>query len=104
MSSSGGGFRYFPRLLFLYVTLFFAFFHASGVNSFCFMVSSALIPLLSGDLPFVEFVDCNSQLFCRDLWDSHHLIGVVVMHIDAAHTLILTDFLFSFFLFFVVVF
>ena len=66
-------------------------------------MSSARIPLLSGDLPFFEFIDCSSQLFCRDLWDSRHLIGVVVMHIDAALIFILTDFLFSFFLFIVVV-
>ena len=64
-------------------------------------MSCARIPLLSGDLPF-EFVDWSSQLFCRDLWDSRHLIGVVVMHTDAALIVILTDFLFSFFLFIVV--
>ena len=33
---------------------------------------------------FFEFVDCSSQLFCRDLWDFSHLIGVVVVHIGAA--------------------
>ena len=90
------------------------------MNSFCFMLSlkicltislvssshawmsSALIPLLFGDLPFFEFVDCSSQLFCRDLSDSRHLIGVDVMHIDAALIFILSDFLFRFFLFIVV--
>ena len=52
---------------------------------------------------FLSFVDCSSQLFSRDLWDSRHLIGVVDMHIDAALIFILTDFLFRFFLFIVVV-
>ena len=52
---------------------------------------------------FFEFVDCSSQLFCRDLWDSRHLIGVVVMQIGAALIFILPDFLFRFFLFIVVV-
>ena len=33
------------------------------------LMSSTLIPLLSGDLPFFEFVDCSSSFFCRDLWD-----------------------------------
>ena len=47
-------------------------------------MSSTRIPLLSGDLPFFEFVDCSLQLFCRDLWDSCHLIGAVVVHISAA--------------------
>ena len=51
---------------------------------------------------FFEFVDCSSQLFCRDLWDSRHFIGVVVLHIDAALIFILTDFLFRFLLFIVV--
>ena len=50
----------------------------------------------------MEFVNCSSQLFCRDLWDSRNLIGVVVMHIDAALILILSDFLSRFFLFVVV--
>ena len=66
-------------------------------------MSSALIPLLSGDSPFFEFIDCSSQLFSRDLWDSRQLIGVVVTHIDAALIFIFTDFLFSIFLFIVVV-
>ena len=67
-------------------------------------MSSARLPLQSGDLPFFEFVDCSSQLFCRDLWDSFHLThGVVAMHIDAALVFILSDFLFRFFLFNVVV-
>ena len=33
-------------------------------------MSSARIPLLSGDLPFFEFADCVLQLFCRNLWYS----------------------------------
>ena len=33
---------------------------------------------------FWDCCDCSSQLFCRDLWDSRHLSGVAVMHIDAA--------------------
>ena len=65
-------------------------------------MSSVLIPLLSADF-FFEFVDCSSQLFCRDLWNSRHLIGAVVMHIDATLIFILSDFLFRFFLFIVVV-
>ena len=67
-------------------------------------MSSALIPLLSGDLLFFEIVDCSSQLFCRDLWASRHLIGVVVMHIDAALIFFLTDFFFRLFLFIDVVY
>ena len=50
---------------------------------------------------FFEFVDCSSQLFCRDLWDSRHLISVVVMHTDAALIFTLSDFWFRFFLFIV---
>ena len=55
-------------------------------------MSSALIPLLSGDLPFSEFVDCSFQLFCRNLQDSRHPIGVTAVHIDAALIFILIDF------------
>ena len=33
---------------------------------------------------FFEFVDCSSQLFSRDLWDSRHFIGVVDVHVRAA--------------------
>ena len=65
--------RYLPTFStspFLWITFMFTFFHASDVNSFCFMISlkicltislvssshalmsSARIPLLSGDLPF----------------------------------------------------
>ena len=120
-SRSGGSFQHFPHLLFLCITFILTFFHASGVNSFCFMISlkicltisvvsrphalmsSSLIPLLSGDLPFFEFVDCSLQLFCRKLWDSHHHIGVAAVHVDAALSFVLTEFLFSFFLFIVVV-
>ena len=43
-------------------------------------MSSTLIPLLSADLPFFEFVDCSLQLFCQNLWNSHHLIRVSVAH------------------------
>ena len=53
-------------------------------------MSSARIPLLSGDLSFFEFVDCSLQLFCRDLWDSCHLIGVVAVHISAAFVFVFT--------------
>ena len=95
---------------------------ATNRNSFCFtislkicltislvssshaLISSALIPLLSADLFFFEFVDCSLQLFCRNLQNSHHLIRVSVVHIDAALILILSVFLFSFFLYIVVVF
>ena len=116
MCRSDGSFRHFPYLLFLCITCIFTFSHASGVNSLCFVISlkicltislvqssdalmsSVLIPLLSGDLPFFEFVDCSSKPFCRDLWDSHHLIGVVVMHIDASLMFFLKELLFSFFL------
>ena len=66
-------------------------------------MSSARIPLLSGKLPLFDFVDCNSQLFSRDLWDSRHLIGVVVVHISAAFIFFFSDFLFRFVLFIVVV-
>ena len=50
---------------------------------------------------FFEFVDCSSQLFCRDLWDFRHLI-VVVVHIGAALIFIFSDFFFRVFLFIVV--
>ena len=53
-------------------------------------MSSARIPLLSGDLPFFEFVDCGSQLSCRDLWNSRHPIGVIPMHIDSLRFLVQT--------------
>ena len=84
-----------------------------ALNSFCFMISlkicltislvssshavtsSARIPLLSGDLPFFEFIDCSLQLFNRDLWDSRHLIGVVVVYISVAFIIIVSDFLFE---------
>ena len=73
----------------------------SFVSSSHTLTSSALIPLLSADLPFFEFVDCSSQLFCRDLWDSRHLISVVVMHTDAALIFTLSGFWFRLFLFIV---
>ena len=66
-------------------------------------MSSALIPLLYADLPFSEFVDCNMQLFCRNLWNSHQLIRISVVHIDAALIFIPSVFLFSFSLYIVVV-
>ena len=59
----------------------------SLVSSSHALISSSLIPLRSGDVPFLEF------------WDSHH----TAVHIDAALIFIFTDFLFSFFLFIVIV-
>ena len=53
-------------------------------------MSSARIPLLSGDLPFFEFVDCGSQLSCRDLRYSRHPTGVIAMHIDSLRFLVQT--------------
>ena len=47
-------------------------------------MSSARIPSLSGDLLFIEFIDSSLQLYSRDLWDSRHLVGVVVVHVSAA--------------------
>ena len=119
MSRSGGSFQHLPHLLFLCITFTFTFFHASGVNSFCFIISlkihhfSCLIiacfDVFCSDFRcclviclFFESLGCSSQLFCRDLWDSHHIIGVVVMHTDAALIFVLTEFLFSLFFFFVV--
>ena len=66
-------------------------------------MSSARIPLLSGDLPFFEFVDCGLQLFCRNLWDSCRLFGIVVVHVSAAVVFIFTWFLFWFIILFVFV-
>ena len=43
------------------------------------------------------------QLFCRDLWNSRHVIRVSVVHIDTALIFILPVFLLSFFLYNVVV-
>ena len=64
-------------------------------------MSSALIPLLSGDFLFLSLLIAvrNSSVVIS----GHHLIDVVVMHIDAALIFILTDFSFSFVLFIVVV-
>ena len=75
----------------------------SLVSSSHALMSSARILLLSGDLPFFEFIDCSLQLFSRDLWDSRHLIGVVFVHISAAFISIFSDFLFIFVLLIVVV-
>ena len=56
-------------------------------------MSSALIPLLSADVPFLSLLIavCNYSL-----WNSHHLTRVFVLHIEAA-------FIFIIFVFFVVV-
>ena len=75
----------------------------SLVSSSHALMSSARILSPSGVLPFFEFIDCSLQLFCRDLWDSRHLIGVVVVHISVAFISIVSDSLFRFVLLFVVV-
>ena len=83
MSISGGSYLHFPHHSpFLCNTFIFTFFHASGVNSFCLKIwlkicltisfvsssqavmSSARIPSLSGDLPFLSFLiaSCNSSV------------------------------------------
>ena len=73
----------------------------SLVSSSHALMSSALIPLLSGDFLFLSLLIAvrNSSVVIS----GHHLIDVVVMHIDDALIFILTDFSFSFFLFIVVV-
>ena len=82
MSKSGGSCSHSLRSPFLYITLIFTFFHSSGVKLFLFMISlkscltmslvsssqavmsSARIPLLSGDLPFLSLLIalCNSSV------------------------------------------
>ena len=76
----------------------------SFVSSSHALMSSALIPLLSADLPFflnLLIAVCNSFVAISD---SHHLTRVFVLHIDAALFFMLIDFLFSFFMFIVVYF
>ena len=83
----------------------FTFFHASSVKFIlhhCFDVLGS-DPVAVWWFAFFEFVDCSTQLFCRDLWDSRHFIGVVVTLISAAFIFILSDFLFRFFTLIVVV-
>ena len=73
--------------------------HVYGVHSFCFitslqicltisfvssphaLMSSALIPLLSADLPFFPF-DGSLQLFGRDLWNFRlFYIGTLIFYV-----------------------
>ena len=108
MSKSGGGYSHFPRLLSC-VSLLSSL---SSVNSFHLIISlkicltislvssshaltsSARIPLLSWDLPLFEFVECGSQLFCRNLWNSCRLFGIVVVHDCVAVVVIIIHFMF----------
>ena len=57
-------------------------------------MSSARIPLLSGDLPFFEFVDCGLQLFRRYLWNSCRLFGIVVVRVCVAVVAVIIHFMF----------
>ena len=119
----GGSFLTFSTSPCLCITFILTFFHASGVNSFCFLislkfcltislvssslalVSSALIPVLSADSPFFfESVDCSLQLFTRDLWNSFHLSRIVALIVNAVFSLIVFAFQLSFIIFVVVIF
>ena len=66
------------------------------------LMSSAMIPLLSGDLPLSLLIAVRNSTVVISVWDSHHHTGVTAVYVDAALIFVLTDFLFSFFLFIVV--
>ena len=53
------------------------------VSSSHALMSAALIPLLSADLPFFESVDCSLQLFSRDFLNFFHLfrIGALIFYV-----------------------
>ena len=75
--------------------------HFSRLIIACFVVFCSDSVAVWGFAIF-EFVDCSSQLFCRDLWDSCRHIGVAAVHVNAALIFVLTEFLFSLYFFFVV--
>ena len=54
----------------------------SFVSSSQALMSSARIPLLSGDLPFFEFPDRILQFFTRDFWYSRHFFSVADVHVS----------------------
>ena len=56
-------------------------------------MSSALIPLLSADLPFFESVDCSLQLFSRDFWNFFHFFRVGAFVVFQLNIIVFSDFL-----------
>ena len=100
MSVSGGSYLHFPRHLSCVTLLFSLYSKLQARIHFAFMISlkicltisflsssqalmsSARIPLLSGDLPFFEFPDRILQFFTRDLWYSRHFFSVAKVHVS----------------------